>query len=166
MTGTPLPVPQPKAPAKLVSGDVTEEYLRMATPGQGSITYEDGYQIKGHQSEINMADWLHRTFGGNIVLLKESKEQGDKTPDFRWKEHLWELKGVTTKNSVDRAVREAAKQIQASPGGIILDSSNSELSIEEIIDTINDRVKRIALDSVDMMIVSDETLRKIFRYKR
>ena len=56
MTGTPTPVPQPRAPVRLASRDVTEEYLRMAAPGQGSITYEDGYQVKGHQSEIAMAD--------------------------------------------------------------------------------------------------------------
>ena len=166
MTGTPTPVPQPRAPVRLASRDVTEEYLRMAAPGQGSITYEDGYQVKGHQSEIAMADWLRRTFGGDIVLVKESKEPGDKTPDFIWNGRHWELKGITTKNSTDRAVREAAKQIQTSPGGIILDGSGSDLSIEDIIDAINNRIKRVALDSVDVMIVSNETLQKILRYKR
>lgn len=166
MIGTPAPTPVPKAPFKPAAANVMEEYLRLAAPGQGTVIYEDGYQIKGHSDEVKIADWLHRTFGGDIVLLKESKEPGDKTPDFMWKNHLWELKGVTSKNSIDRAVREAAKQIQAQPGGIILDCSASDLSLEEIVDTINDRIKRIALDSVNVMIISDETLRKILWYKK
>ena len=53
--------------------------------------------------------------GGDIKLLKESKEQGSKTPDFLWNGRNWELKGVTTLNSIDRAIREAAKQIQDNP---------------------------------------------------
>lgn len=155
------------APRKpLAKEDVTGEYVESARPGQGSITYEEGYKVKGHQSEINIAGWLHRTFGGDIKLLKESKEPGDKTPDFFWRGAHWELKGATTKNSVDRAVREAAKQISAKPGGIILDVSESELSTEEIMDEITQRVRRIALDLVDVMIVSHENLEKILRYKK
>ncbi len=164
MTETPAAVPE--APAKIMSGDVTEEYLRSATPAQGTVICEDGYKVKVHQSEISMANWLYRTFGGDIKLLNESKEPGDKTPDFLWNGRYWELKGVTTKNSVDRAVREAAKQIQAYPGGVILDVTASDLSIEEIEDTIGQRVKRIALDSVDVLIISRKSLKKILRYKK
>ena len=75
--------------------DVTEEYMQAATPEQGSITYEDGYKVKNHQAEIQMADWLHRTFGGDVKLLKESNVKNQETPDFLWqkkcgssKEHL------------------------------------------------------------------------------
>lgn len=146
--------------------DVTEEYIRSATPGQGTVTFEDGYKVKGHQNEIRMAHWLRDTFGGNIKLLAESKVQGDKTPDFLWDGRCWELKGATSKNSIDRAVREASKQIQADPGGIILDISESGLSIAEIEAAIGQRIPRIALDSVDAMLVSNEQLKKILRYKR
>lgn len=113
-----------------------------------------------------MANWLYSEFGWDIVLLKESKEQGDRTPDYHWNGRSWELKGVTSKNSVDRAIREAAKQIQKNPGGIILDTSNSELSDEAIEDTIFQRMRRAALELVDILIVSDEKLKKILRYKR
>lgn len=150
----------------LTPEDVTKEYMEAATPGRGTVTYEDGYVVKTHRNEIKMADWLHRTFGGDIRLLKESKEPGGKTPDFRWNGRGWELKGVSSKNSVDRAVREAAKQIEACPGGIILDASSSELAVDVIENVIGDRIRRIALDSVDVMIVSDEDLKKIMRYKK
>ena len=153
-------------PLPLRVENVTEEYLRTATPGQGAITYEDGYKVKGHQVEIKMADCLHRTFGGDIKLLKESKEPGDKTPDFLWRGRSWELKGVTSKNSIDRAVREAAKQIQSSPGGIILDISASELSMQEIEAAISQRIPRIALDSLDALLVAEEQLEKVLRYKK
>lgn len=146
--------------------DVTKEYLNSAMPGHGAVTYEEGYQIKGHQDEIKMAEWIHRTFGGDIKLLAESKVQGDKTPDFLWDGRCWELKGVTSKNSIDRAVREAAKQIQSIPGGIILDISGSDLSVEEIEAAIGQRTPRIALDSIDALLVTMGQLEKVLRYKK
>lgn len=159
-------VRKPSAPTPLRPENVTEEYQRVATPMQGAVTYEEGYQTKGHHDEITMADWIHRTFGGYIKLLAESKVQGDKTPDFLWNGRFWELKGVTSKNSIDHAVREAAKQIRAIPGGIILDISASDLSIEEIEAAIGQRIPRIALDSVDALLVAGEQLEKILRYKK
>ena len=46
--------------------------------------------------------------------------------------------------SGDRAVREAAKQIRAIPGGIILDISASDLSVEEIEAAIGQRIPVVA----------------------
>ena len=68
----------------LIPEDVTREYLASAVPGQGSVTYEAGYKTKSHQDEINMSEWLHRTFGGDIKLLKESDVKNHKRPDFLW----------------------------------------------------------------------------------
>lgn len=164
-TAVPAPV-QPAQRAALTPVDVTQEYLDSATPGQGTITYENGYKVKGHQDEIKMADWLHRTLGGDIKLLKESKEQGSKTPDFLWNGRNWELKGVTTLNSIDRATREAAKQIQDNPGGIILNLLDATQSIESIENAILQRFRRINLGSLDVLIVSDGDLQKILRLKK
>ena len=111
-----------------------------------------------------MADWLHNAFGGTITLLKESKEQGDRTPDFLWNGRAWELKSVSSKSSIDRAVRDAAKQIQKRPGGIILDFSASILPIEEIEIIVSQRARRIVLGSVDVFLVSDRELKKVLRY--
>lgn len=88
--------------------------------------------------------------GGDIKLLKESKEQGSKTPDFLWNGRNWELKGVTTLNSIDRAIREAAKQIQDNPGGIILNLLDATQSIESNENAILQRFRRINLGSLDV----------------
>lgn len=166
-TATPIPPAKPAAkPRALLSADVTDEWLRSATPEQRSITYEDGYRAKGHQAEINMADWLYSKFGGNIILLKESKEPGDRTPDYLWNRRFWELKRATTDNSVDRAIREAAKQIQENPGGIILDVSESELSLEVIENLISQRMRRVALDFAEVFVVAKGELKKVLRYIR
>lgn len=150
----------------LSAENVTKEYLELAAPNQGSIIYEDGYRVREHQAEIEMAEWIHSAFGGDITLLKESKKPGNKTPDYLWNAVQWELKSVTTKNSVSRAVREAAKQIAAIPGGIILGSSASALAMEEIESEVRQRFKRVSLEAVDVMVVSKGQLRLIMRYKK
>lgn len=78
MAETPPPVPQPKAAARPASGDVTEEYLCTAAPGQGAVAYDDGYDIRRHQAEVDFSQWLHQTFGGDIRLLNESRVEGEK----------------------------------------------------------------------------------------
>lgn len=176
----PEPMPEPSAPIQtaapksaqpaprisLTPVDVTRKYLDAATPEHGTVTYEDGYKVKNHQAEIDMADWIRRTFGGNIKLLKESKEQGSKTPDFLWNGRNWELKGVTTPNSVDRAIREAAKQIQDNTGGIILNLLDTTQTMESIENAILQRFRRVNLTSLDVLIVSDGRLQKIIRIKK
>ena len=52
------------------------------------------------------------------------------------------------------------------PGGIILDISESDLSIEEIEAAIGQRTPRIALDSIDAWLVTRERLEKVLRYKK
>ena len=146
--------------------DVTEQYVRAATPGKGDVNCDDGYHINGHQEEIKAANWLRNTFGGNVRLLKESKEHGSKTPDFLWNERSWELKGVTSLNSIDRAVREAAKQIQDNPGGIILNLLDTAQSSEAIENAILQRARRINLDTIDVLLLSDGSLIRILRYQK
>ena len=146
--------------------DVTRLYLKNSAPQTGSIARESGYKAKTHSDEMRVAHWLYKTFGGDICLLKESKEPGSKTPDFLWNGDLWELKNVTTKNSVDRAVREAAKQIQGAPGGIILNILNAEEGIDAVIDATTQRFRRINLSSIDVLLISNGELQKILRYQK
>ena len=51
--------------------NVMPEYLRSATPGVGEIALDEGYNQQQHAAEINMANWLHRSFGGDIFLLND-----------------------------------------------------------------------------------------------
>lgn len=97
--------------------DVTKEYLESATPGKGSITYDDGYKLKGRQAEISAAAWVYCTFGGAIRLLAESPKRDVKTPDFLRNGKKWELKGARSVNGADKSLQHAIKQIQDTPGG-------------------------------------------------
>lgn len=145
--------------------NVTAEYLDAATPGQGTITYEDGYKVKGHQDEINMADWLHRTFGGNIKLLKESNVKNQETPDFLWNQKMWELKGASSINSADKLLQHAIKQIQENPGGVILNILE-DIDMAKLEKQLVRRFLRSNIDTLDLMVLSKKELAKILRYKK
>ena len=98
--------------------DVKNEYEKAATPEQGSIKYDTGYNTGKHQDEISVANLLYNTYGGNIRLLNEDNDIGVKTPDYNWRGKLWELKTTSTVNATDAAVRKAVKQIQDNPAGL------------------------------------------------
>lgn len=146
--------------------DVTKEYLDTATPGQGTVTYEDGYKIKGHQAEIDMAEWLHRTFGGDIKLLNESSQKSEKRPDYLWRGKLWELKSPSSLNSVDDRTRSAIKQIKDNPGGIILDILCDDIELAAAEDQAIRRLYRSDIDDMDIMLISKGQIYKILRYKK
>lgn len=163
----PPAVPTEKQKTPRPSGvDVLDEYIKNATPGVGSITFEEGYKPGKHQSEIKTAQWLHETFGGDIVLLNESTVDGKKVPDYQWRGKLWDLKNTTTAKSADSAVRGGLKQIAENPGGIILDYEDNEILIENVEEIVEDRVLRGKNPTVDIMIVSRGEAVKILRYKK
>ena len=57
----------------LIEQDVTNEYIKSATPKNGRILYENGYNYGCHNEEIKIAGWLYNNFGGNIILISEKK---------------------------------------------------------------------------------------------
>lgn len=159
------PVQQPRRSQAPV--DVTQEYLRAATPGKGTITYEDGYRTKGHQDEIKMADWIYRTFGGDIKLLKEAGNDSIKRPDYLWNEVLWELKGAHSVNAADKRLQYAIKQIKDNPGGVILDVLE-DMDMAALERQLTRRFYRpeSEINSLDLMILSKGEFVKIMRYKK
>ena len=100
--------------------DVTKKYIDSAKPRMGKVRYENGYRIKGHKTEIEVANQLIDQFGGKIVLLKEANTQGTKTPDYLWRGKQWELKSISTAKAADMAIRSGVKQIKGKPGGVVL----------------------------------------------
>ena len=145
--------------------DVTREYLRAATPGCGTVIYEDGYTTKNHQAEIAMSAWLYKTFGGKITLLKESPERDVKTPDYLWNGKKWELKSAHSINGADKSLQHAIKQIQDNPGGVILDILG-ELDIQKLERQLLGRFLRSNIDVLDVMLLSNGDLLKMLRYKK
>jgi len=147
--------------------NVTTEYLKAATPGNGTITYDAGYKIGGHRNEITIAKWLLDTFGGDITLLTESTKAGEKSADYLWNGKLWDLKSVTTEKAANTAIKRGLVQIKSNPGGIILDYAEMNISMEYLQAVIDKRMQWLAEGSgADIMIVSQDKCIKILRYKK
>lgn len=146
--------------------DVLEEYLRTATPGQGAITYGDGYDRARHTAEIKTAQWLHDHLGGDIELLTEVKGYKVMTPDYRWRGTFWDLKTVTTEKSANSAVRHGLKQTQENPGGIILDYGNNELSLKILQEVLKKRLTASAQANVDILVLQKGECVAALRYKK
>lgn len=143
--------------------NVTNEYRRSATPGKGTITYDDGYKTGVHREEIETAEWLHNTFGGNIRVLNDRGYVGV-SPDYEWNGKLWELKGPSTATSTDNAVKKALKQIYENSGGIILDYHGHEITAE-VLAVVKRRIERSALPQVDVIFLKNKELFSVLRYK-
>lgn len=147
--------------------NVTSEYYGLSYPGKGNIIKSDGYKISNHKDEIRFAEFIHKKFGGEIVLLNEVKEENSKNPDFLWNDKMWELKTLNSSKAVDTQLRKALKQIYKNPGGVFLDTRNiKNYNDDEFIKSINDRVTRSKLDLVDIMLVKHGDHIEVLRYKK
>ncbi len=146
--------------------DVTQEYLNKAKPEKGTILYEAGYDKNMHKEEIAAAHWIYKNLGGNIKLLEEAKGYKILTPDYQWNEKLWDLKTVTTEKSANSAIRHGLKQIQENPGGIILNYENRNVSLDVLQEIITKRMTASAKQAVDIMIVQNDKVLQVLRYKK
>ena len=146
--------------------DVTEEYKNRATPGEGSLTYDDGYNSKAHKEEIAFARWLHNKMGGDIHLLNESKEDGVKTPDYIWNKKMWDLKTISNEKAANSALRKGVNQIFDNPGGVILDCRKFNVEEKKLLDVIEKRMKWHRDIDVDIMILKSDSDVRIIRYKQ
>ena len=146
--------------------DVKDLYDRFAKPNVGSITYDEGYNVRTHKAEIEFADWLHSYYGGNIHLLSEINQNKISTPDYIWNNKLWDLKTVTTEKAANSAVRKGLKQIANNPGGVILNYGDSNISLKSLQEIIDKRMQWYKDATVDIMIVHNKSVIKIMRYGR
>ena len=146
--------------------EVQDEYASKATPGIGNITFDDGYNKKIHNQEISFADWLHNYYGGNIHLLSEANSNKVKSPDYIWNSKYWDLKTTTTEKAANSALRKGLRQIEDNPGGIMLDYGKCDISIENLIDVIEKRMKWYTGETIDIMIIRNGDVAKILRYKK
>lgn len=138
--------------------NVLPEYLRAATPGIGSITYDTGYDMVRHADEVKTAQWLHDHLGGDIVLLNEANNYKAMTPDYIWNGKLWDLKTASTEKSANSAVRHGLKQIQENPGGIILNYGQNTISVDLLKEVLRKRLTASATQDVDILVICKDTL--------
>lgn len=144
--------------------DVTGEYLRAAAPGQGTITYECGYDPGLHQAEVRFAQWLHNTLGGPIELLNEVNLQNRKTADYLWNHKLWDLKTATTERAANSAIRHGLQQIRENPGGIFLDYRGADIDLGLLAAVVSKRLQwRKDPSAVDIMVVLKKGIH-VWRY--
>ena len=133
---------------------VTEEYSQRKGNPDGHYIIPEGYDLSKHKDECTMAEWISRTFGGNIRVLTEVS--GQKNPDYEWDGKFWELKTVSTAKAVDSALRKAGKQIRENPGGVILDFTGPKEDLPAVLEAVKDRVKRWNVSGVVDTIITSE----------
>lgn len=119
--------------------------------------------IKKHTEEKDIAKLLVNEFGEDIELLLENNKA---MPDYLWNNKLWELKSASSKTSIDTQIRKGISQIQSNIGGIVLDIRNSKLSNAQILSAIYYRINRSCNKTIDVIIVKDNTIQTIIRYKK
>ena len=153
------------AQRKVNSGpeDVLEEYKRTATPGEGSITYDEGYKRTRHVDEIKTAQWLHDNLGGDIVLLNESSIQGQKMPDYLWRD----VKILSSEKAANSAIRHGLQQIRENPGGLILEVGDLNVSLDGLNAVIEKRMQWNQIKTaVDIMVVQKGEVIEVLRYQK
>lgn len=160
-----IPLPNKvRLPQESPLQSVLPEYLRTASPGVGSITYDTGYDMARHADEIKTAQWLHDHLGGDIVLLNEANNYKAMTPDYIWNGKLWDLKTASTEKSANSAVRHGLKQIQENPGGIILNYGQNVISVDSLKEVLRKRLTASATQNVDILVICKDELLTVQRF--
>ena len=145
--------------------DVTNEFLKKAKPGIGTIRYEKGFNFKNHKQGKVTALWLLDTFGGDIVVLKENHRYRLKNPDYKWNEKFWELKGVPSKTSLDNLVIKSIEQIFEKPGGIIINLLKDYKNMSEIKSILSERLYTKRIHEIFIVVKKGKHLVKVY-YKQ
>ncbi len=148
--------------------NVKNEYYKNKKLG-GEVIIPDYFNSKLRNPEIEIVNIIKDEFGGAIELLNEINVTGYKNPDFSWENKLWEIKSVSTKNSVDSQVRYALKQISNNVGGIVLILDRCILTITEIIDIVAKRVKRTSfktIPEIDVILMRNFKVIDVIRIKK
>ena len=145
--------------------DVTTKYIQSARPGIGKVRYQTGYNLNSHKAEVRTAQQIRELFGGKIVLLKESNEQGKKTPDYLWKGKGWEQKTISTVKAADSALRGALKQIAENPGGVVFECGEN-INADDLIKVLDSRALRKVNFDFDIIALQEGNLLFARRYKK
>lgn len=141
--------------------EITKEFLEKGVPKSGRIIFEEHFDRKNHADEIQTAEWLWRKFGGDIVLLCESKKQREKMPDYLWRGTYWERKGISSSktNTIHIRIKKAYSQIDGKRGGIILDFTNGRLNWREIEKAVMYSLIRCAIGKTDIIMIKKNTFK-------
>lgn len=150
--------------------DVRGEYLKHSATHKGTSANLRLKSREEDEKDINCGKWLADTLGlTNDVLDTNNKGKYQKNPDFYIVDFKsrWDLKGVSSLNSIDKQLREGSKQISGEHCGLILDIGEfkQDISLEERLMAIRYRmVKRCRTNQIDVIIKSGDELIAVYRY--
>ena len=142
--------------------DVTAEYFGKATPGKGDFEQDEGVKPE----DVRVAHIIHNTLGGDIRVQKDVNQDHVKTADYLWNGKLWELKTTSTDTAVKSAMQTGLRQIRTNPGGIVIAMNGEGRSLKKTIDNIENRFYQGHVRNVDVMIIHNDSISKILRYKK
>lgn len=103
--------------------------------------------------------------GAALAAARDSRQTLRLSPDYIWKEKMWELKTKQSEKGEDNAVRKAYKQIAQNPGGLFLDYGDNEISVELLNQIIHKRAMRYKDLRMDIMVINKGDVIEILRYK-
>lgn len=135
--------------------DVQDEHLIKATTNIGSLVIPDVIlNDKRKINEINAGKWLFDTFGGNVELLEEVNKKNICTSDCIWNGKKWEFKNPLSYKKIEKRLKHALEdQLQSdNVGGLLLDISDTNGSIINIIDVATKTISINAIVNTDVII--------------
>ena len=136
--------------------DVTIDYLKNALPDSGKVLYAQGFRdVDGEEA---CGKWLNHIFGGSVTLLGKSEQENVLSPDFYWKEKLWDLKTPRSKEkkTIKKRIYHGIDQINTNPGGLILDYSHAGLSWKNSIQVTEQIFVNKNIKGIDVIIKKKE----------
>ena len=119
--------------------DTQEQLLLAATPGQGTITFEEGAVLNANEQSVVL--WLLKHLGGDILILTKVNKDRIRTADLLWRNGLVDIKHVTGNlSSLDKSIQYAMRQ--TNQNGVIVDITLATFSNEEAISKAAQRLSR------------------------
>lgn len=117
--------------------EITASFSEGKTPEKGNVNYEEAFVNQNNEKEN--AEWLLKTFGGNIICLSESNEDNVLNPDYLWNGKYWDLKTIKSSkvSTVKKRIKKGLRQIEKGIGGVLVDVTYSNMEIEDIKDVMN-----------------------------
>lgn len=147
--------------------DVTQEYARSATPGQGQFDNPSG---KAEDSdEVSIGRKIHSLFGGDISVLGETRGENNSNPDYLWNGKYWDLKSPHTVGGINKRPQHGFKQISENPGGIVIDlkGAAAQVSSKEVGYQLQSRCREsMKTETADFLIFRDGEFESALRFKK
>ncbi|MEG0403799.1 MAG: phage minor capsid protein [Anaerorhabdus sp.] len=143
---------------KSVIQSIKDEFIKNGTPGIGKIILDDGLNLKTHKHEVSIANLILEKFGGNILVQKEKNKPGEYSADYLWNMKLWELKGLSGKNNVEKNIQKAIKQVSLNPGGLIFDIFNDEITGDIVKNLIKKRLSKKETNLIIILLRNSEII--------